>query len=193
MVTIIGEFRVSLDLSPPPMQISRLKHISHHFTAHYLKTIVKPLVCEGKPVSLRVVDWAAINYSKQYPICYVVSDANGNQSMFSMNRSYQQWLKTWRRRAFDIFRRKERIFFEVDGTTIETTVAQLNFILWMKLNNVLEWCAQNKTEIEQNMLTTLTAAKAARKANLRKKRSELVKSHKRTHVTAESRNIVFDK
>ena len=62
-----------------PVQISRLRHIAHHFDQEYLRSIVRPLIEEGSPVSLRVVDWAAVNYSKQFPVFYLVEDWNGNE------------------------------------------------------------------------------------------------------------------
>jgi hypothetical protein len=188
---MIGAFTLSDEVSDQ-QQISRLKHIAHYFDADYLIGVFKPLVENGRPVSLRLVDWAAVNYSKQFPVRYVVDDGNGGQTMFNMHNSYRQWLKIWRRKGFDIFRRRHRIHFLVDQKPVYTTIAQVNFMLWMKLNKVLEWCEENKEIIEKNMVETLSKSKQERIANRRKKRSELVKGDCRPTLKKQRRNIVFD-
>mgnify|MGYP006156064877 CR=1 FL=1 len=174
-------------------QVERLKQIHCKFDKKTLHTIVEPLIEKHEPVSLRIVDWAAVNYSKQSPVEYVIMDSQGSEIHWSMHYSYKTWLRNYRRRCFDIFRRRSRIYFKgKDNRPIATTVAQLNFLFWMIIHDVVNWCSVNKEKVERNMINTLTKSKSDRIANKRKKRSELVKASKKTSIVKQSRKIVFD-
>lgn len=188
----IGNFILEKN-SLDDQQISRLRQIHEHFTQDVLHDLVEPLVENGSPFSLRSVDWAAVNYSKRFPVEYVVKDSIGHEMVWSMHSSYRSWLKNYRRKCFDIFRRRSRIFFiGKQGKRISTTVAQINFILWMKIHNVVEWCMKNHKMVEKNMVETLTQSRKERILKKRRKRSELVKSNSAPQVIHRKRRIVFD-
>ena len=85
-------------------------------------------------------------------------------NLFSL---YKDWLRFYRRRGFDPFRRRERIFFShtfPDGTqeTLDTTVAQLNFLRWAEMYGILDYVSAHKEEIEEDMMKTLGESKRRR-------------------------------
>ena len=152
-----------------------------------------PLLEQSQPSSLRVLDWLCVNYSKKHVISYTVTDKNNNQEHFDLHRSYSQWLRNFRRKGFDVFRRGNRVRFCTSHGEVETTVAQLNFCVWLMRYQVLEWIRQNHANVEQDMNTTLSQARRARLAGTRRKRSQLVPGKQLpVCISMTQRVLVFD-
>ena len=106
---------------------------------------------------------------------------------------YKDWLRHYRRRSFDPFRRRERILFRSsseESDWFQTTVAQLNFLKWAEEHGVIRYVREHIHAIEQDMMKTLSASKL-RRNNLNtskttvRKRTELSKAPK-------SKCIVYD-
>jgi len=70
---------------------------------------------------------------------------------------YKHVLKSYSKRFFDPFCRRERIRFEVRGASPieETTIGQLNFFKWAIENGVLAYIEANLTAIETDMNSTI--------------------------------------
>jgi hypothetical protein len=112
---------------------------------------IMPFLTGSAPVSLRVVEWFVTNYSKKYNIGYPL---NGRQ--FIVHFQYKRELKSFNKRLFDPFCRRERIAFQVRGQPKieETTVGQLNFFKWAFESDVIRYILEHSAEIEKDMNTS---------------------------------------
>lgn len=100
-------------------------------------------------ISLRSLDWLITNYSKKKNISYMLP---GDVRVFNIFTDYKSQLKSFSKRMFDCFKRRNRIQFELpDETTIETTIAQLNLFRWAIRYGVLQYCKDHIKDIEQDM------------------------------------------
>jgi len=141
-----------------------------------------------KRISLRLIDWFITNYSKKYNIIYLIYvDSTGKKTLIedtsivtqlNVYNSYKSQLKAYSKKQFDPFCRRERIIFNCKGTTIHTTVGQLNFFKWIIMNKVMDYIDSNINEIENDMNLSLKNIKQSYKKtdNIRKPRQELSKS-----------------
>ena len=84
------------------------------------KTIVA-MTRSDSLISLRAGDWCVTNYAKRRS---VVLFHEPSARWFAIHHEYRAWLKTWRRRLFDPFARRSRIFFHTGSAWVATTVAQ---------------------------------------------------------------------
>ena len=171
----VGAFEVPQPELHDAQTMMRLRHISGAFTARSLSEIIAPLLLNGAPTSLRVLDWLVVNYSKKQPVGYLLRDARDGSQFFNLHHSYMAWLHTFRRRLFDPFRRGPHVYFDTsDGRRVSTTPAQLNFLFWAITHDVLVFMREHHALVEKDMNTTLAAARAARESGQRAKRAKLV-------------------
>ena len=125
-------------------------------------------------ISLRIVDWFATNYSKQYYITYDINDKN----RFKVYVDYKLKLRAYSKKRFDPFCRWDRISIPYkDGQYIQTTIGQLNFFKWAIENNVIEYIRENYGDIEKDMNNRNSTSKRQQNVEsvnkTRKKREEL--------------------
>jgi hypothetical protein len=83
-------------------------------------------------ISLRNLEYFVTNYAKQTNLTYVKSG-----KPFTVHVAYKSSLDGYSKKLFDPFCRTERIKFHVNGEEITTTVAQLNFIRWCIINDII--------------------------------------------------------
>ena len=133
------------------------------------------------------------NYSKKKNIFYpifetpmkkktFVSDNNRLLKQFNTYHSYKSQLKSFSKRKFDPFCRRDRIIFNCgENKNIDTTIGQLNFFKWAIDNLVIDYIKQNMDDIEADMNHSYNAIKKNKKEykNTRKQRQELSKSGSR--------------
>ena len=100
--------------------------------------------------------------------------SNNFIDFLSLSRSYSK-------KRFDPFCRRERIQFEYDENKhIETTVGQLNFFKWAIDNLIIDYIKLHYSEIEEDMNESYNMIKKQKKnSKERKKREELSKSASR--------------
>ena len=143
-------------------------------------------------ISLRIIDWFVTNYSKKNNIYYSIYKTNDGEKTFESQKnilirhfntyhSYKSQLKSFSKKKFDPFCRRDRITFDCNGTPIETTVGQLNFFKWAIDNLIIEYIKVNYNAIEDDMNTCYNSVKIQKKdkKNERKRRQELSKSASR--------------
>ena len=147
----------------------------------------------SQKISLRIIDWFVTNYSKKNNIYYniYITDAgkktlhatnNAFHSQFNTYYSYKSQLKSFSKKRFDPFCRRDRIKYMYDADkTFDTTVGQLNFFKWAIDNLVIDYIKQNMDDIEVDMNHSYNAIKKNKKdyKNTRKQRQELSKSGSR--------------
>ena len=97
---------------------------------------------------------------------------------------YKSQLKSYSKKKFDPFCRRDRINFNCNDIDIETTMGQLNFFKWAIDNMIIEYIIQNYEDIENDMNICYNNNKKDKNNITRKKRQELSKSATRGLNTA---------
>ena len=144
---------------------------------NYLSRMLKIITGESK-ISLRIVDWFATNYAKKNYTLYTFHDINENIIRFKVYFDYKLKLKAYSKKRFDPFCRWDRISIPYkNGTSIETTIGQLNFFKWAIENKVVEYIEENYDTIEKDMNNRNSTSKRKESiidnSKTRKKREEL--------------------
>jgi|TARA_B100001094_G_scaffold193365_1_gene187301 hypothetical protein len=170
-----------------------LKSLDHYYSNKLKLKKLLDIIETNSKVSLRIIDWFVTNYSKKHNIYYTIyEDFNGNylfndngdsisSKQFNTYQSYKSQLKSFSKKKFDPFCRRQRIEFEYgNGGKVETTVGQLNFFKWAIDNLIIEYILLHYSEIENDMNQSYNQIKKHKKnSNERKKRQELSKSASR--------------
>ena len=131
----------------------------YYIDENHLDDFVK--ITRGGNISLRIIDWFVTNYSKKKDIVYkLYKDKDGNISliesptfykMFNVYESYKGQLKSFSKRRFDPFCRRDRITIPYQSKNIETTIGQLNFFKWAKKHCIIDYIIKYKEYIENDM------------------------------------------
>jgi len=144
-------------------------------------------------ISLRVIDWFVTNYSKKNDVIYMIYESdNGNHTIehaenyphksFNVYHSYKSQLKSYSKKNFDPFCRRNKINFEYKNNknnknemnSIMTTLGQLNFFRWAINNKLIDFIKKNHKEIENDMNSSIKVINKSKNIeNYRKKRQEL--------------------
>jgi hypothetical protein len=91
-----------------------------------------------KGISLRNLEWFITDYSKKKNLTYTTNEGKD----FTVHCAYKSSLVGYSKKLFDPFCRTQKFEYEIpntDGTKIQTTVAQLNFIKWCIQNNIIDY------------------------------------------------------
>ena len=154
-----------------------LKRLQREYTPDIAHRVPIPLLTQTSPVSLRALDWAVVNWSKQHNV--VCSSLRPGETT-NVHHAYRSALHFWKRRLFDPFRRRTRIEMTVDGEVYETTLGQANFALWTYQTGVLAYVLSHIGDIEENMNNVSQRQKKIKrdavKAGTKRKRRELTPS-----------------
>jgi len=137
-------------------------------------------------ISLRIIDWFVTNYSKKNNTSYLFNnkkildlnyeDPNPDSKQFNVYYSYKSQLKSYSKKKFDPFCRRNRIEFTIDNEKIISTLGQLNFFKWAINNLILDYIKINYKEIENDMNICYNNIHKVKETNKRKKRQEISKS-----------------
>jgi hypothetical protein len=143
---------------------------------NYLSRMLKIITGDSK-ISLRIVDWFATNYAKKHYTLYSIETNQINIERFKVYYDYKLKLKAYSKKKFDPFCRWERISIPYkNGTSIETTIGQLNFFKWAIENKVIDYIEKNYDIIEEDMNCRNSTSKKKElcdNSKTRKKREEL--------------------
>ena len=111
---------------------------------------ILPILTSNSSISIRVLDWFVTNYSKKYNVIYKID--NQDIQIFNVYLQYKSQLKGYRKKLFDPFCRKKRIFFYYEeNKCIVSTIGQLNFFRWSIKYNILEYVENNLNSICDDM------------------------------------------
>jgi hypothetical protein len=144
-----------------------------------------PIINGNTGLSLRIIDWFVTNYCKKHNITYYINNDNGDINIdnntgeqFIVWLRYKMQLKSFLKKQFDPFCRRERIcFFYPNGKEIDhivTTIGQLNFFKWAIEQGVITYIKLHLKEIEKDMNDNIRKNyKKSKKNDIRKKRKEL--------------------
>ena len=151
-----------------------LKRLERDYTPEVAERVLKPLLTQTSPVSLRALDWAVVNWSKQHN---VVCSSMTPGEMTNVHNAYKVTLAYWKRTLFDPFRRRDRIGVRIGDETYETTLGQANFVLFAYRTGLLAYVMSNIEAIEADMNRVSQQQKVARreaaKRGIRRRRKEL--------------------
>ena len=125
-----------------------LARLRREYTADVARTVLIPLLTKRSPVSLRVLDWTVVNWSKKHNVV-CVSPHTGES--VNISQAYANTLGFWKRRLFDPFRRRQRIVLRADDGEYETTLGQANFALFLHVTGIYAYVLQNVDAIEDDM------------------------------------------
>ena len=141
---------------------------------------------------LLIYYWHLQNYSKKNNIYYTIYETHEGEKtfdpennvllkQFNTYHAYKSQLKSYSKKKFDPFCRRERIKFEYGpDKSIETTIGQLNFFKWAIDNLIIDYILVNYVVIEEDMTNSFQQIKKHKKiSNERKKRQELSKAASR--------------
>jgi hypothetical protein len=116
-----------------------------------LERLTRALRDEDMRVSLRNLDWLVTNYAKKENIVYSIGEKPINLFV-----DYKSQLKSFSKKFFDPFCRRERMsFIDAHGKTFSTTLGQLCFFRWALTSGVIEFAKMRATEIEEDMLRSV--------------------------------------
>ena len=153
-----------------------LSKVKKYYDANDNISELIPILNGISSISLRIIDWFVTNYSKKNNIYYKLE----NGSHFTVYDSYKSQLKSFSKKRFDPFCRRERISYTHKGLSLNTTVGQLNFFKWALENNIINYIKTNLKAIEVDMYVSCKNNKAKNTSGERKKRQELSVSATRT-------------
>ncbi len=171
-IPIIGQF---FAFSPVPVkQIQLLKWILNHamnpINEEFLRNELVPRLNRTHAVSLRLLDWLVVDYSRERNVAYRYFVPLLNREVtIVVHQLYESLRYRWRRRRFDCFRRRHRVYFDLDGQTYSTTVAQLHFFFMSRMYGFLDYALQNLKDIENHMKRVLSATTLAKQTAKAKK------------------------
>ena len=135
-------------------------------------------------ISLRIIDWFVTNYSKKYNTSYFIKSNKlleddeilENAKQFNVYYSYKTQLKSYSKKKFDPFCRRDRIEFKLGEEKVISTLGQLNFFKWAINNLILDYIKINYKCIENDMNICYNSIHKKKETNIRKKRQEISKS-----------------
>lgn len=105
-----------------------------------------PIINRTSPLSLRLLDYFCVNYSRSKQVVYMIMD-----KYFDVHSSYKNQLKTFSKKRFDPFRRNTRLTFRYENERFDTTIGQLCFFKWCLTHKVLDYVEQNIAAISEDM------------------------------------------
>jgi len=129
-----------------------------------LKIFIAIILAESS-ISIRLIDWFVTNYAKKNNIIYKLDDTDDDNNIFNVYIEYKCQLKSYKKKLFDPFCRKNKIYFyynlfdnPVDETNtkkhsgIITTIGQLNFFRWAIKYDIIKYIENNSNIIYQDMI-----------------------------------------
>jgi hypothetical protein len=122
--------------------------------AKYIEQM-KNIVDQNSVISLRILDWFITNYSKKYRT--IIPNRGRSVDVY---QNYKLQLKSFSKKQFDPFCRKNKIIFYYNDTDyIETSCGQLCFFRWCFENDILNYVQSHLNVIEQDMKSSLKVKK----------------------------------
>ena len=140
-----------------------LKELKEFYTKEKLFEILVPLLSQNSKISLRAIDWLVTNHSKKKNI--LCKSKLNEEKLINIFHSYKLALGHYKRRYFDPFRRRKRFTITYNDEEYETTLGQLNFLMWSYRLGVLDYAFSHSVEIEKDMNFCTSKYRKERKEN----------------------------
>lgn len=119
-----------------------------------IKTIID--VISGKyKISLRFLDWFVTRYCYLYKTSIQINNIYTKEQDFNINISYKAQLKSFKKKSFDPFKRKNKFYYSLMKNnlnyTVLTTLGQLNFFKWALTHDIIKY-VENNFELINNKI-----------------------------------------
>ena len=149
------------------------------------------------------MDWFVTRYSHNEDIQYAI-EPDDNET-FNVHIGYKAQLKTFTKKYFDPFRRRNKIEYKYnknnDNKTIDTTIGQLNFFKWAFTNKVIEYVEKYHKTISKAMNKSNKLSKEEKKKKKdkhdqmqkKKEKEKLTKLSKKVHISSEKFKMIAKK
>lgn len=148
---------------------------------------MRSVVDQNSVISLRILDWFITNYSKKYRTIIPLPDKS-----VDVYQNYKLQLKSFSKKQFDPFCRKNKIlFYYTEKDYIETSCGQLCFFRWCFQNGILAYVKNNLSAIEQDMKNSLKSKKV-KKENSQKRQPLSVSAARSVSKQTYSYTVRFD-
>ena len=116
-------------------------------------------IIDGKyKISLRFLDWFVTRYCYLYKTSIPIDNIYNKEQDFNINISYKAQLKSFKKKCFDPFKRKNKFYYsfgEINILTSEnlilTTLGQLNFFKWALSFDVIKYVENNFDSINNKI------------------------------------------
>ena len=146
----VGPFHVAVDRSHPDylhtQGLQRLRGIAPFFDSATIGRVVVPFLEAEADLSLRHLSHLINHMAPRDAIAW-----HTDNTTVRLYDSYRTWLRIWKRRLFDPFRRNERVYFLQAYQWYSTTVAQLNFFFFAETHGVLMYARKHRATIDADM------------------------------------------
>lgn len=143
-----------------------MKSLTEFYKQSKFITQIKSIIDQNNVISLRILDWFITNYAKKHRTII----QSGNGKTIDVYQNYKLQLKSFSKRQFDPFCRKNKIiFYYTDNEYIETSCGQLCFFRWCFENDILKFVKDNLSTIEQDMKSSLKTKKDSKDDSLKKR------------------------
>ena len=140
-------------LKKPELHDITLRNIYEFYLVNNNIDKLLPIITSNSNISIRVLDWFVTNYSKKFNIMYKLLNNNDDNHYFNVYLQYKCQLKSYKKKLFDPFCRKQRIIFYYDlNKCIVSTIGQLNFFKWAISYGILDYVEQNLQHITDDMI-----------------------------------------
>lgn len=161
-----------------------MKSLTEFYTNELYIEQIKNIIDQNSVVSLRILDWFITNYSKKHRT--IIFSKKGS---FDVYQNYKLQLKSFSKRQFDPFCRKNKIiFYYNENDYIETSCGQLCFFRWCFENDILSFVKNNLSIIEQDMKNSLKIKKANKETTSKSSESDSCKKRQPLSISA-SRSV----
>lgn len=161
-----------------------MKSLTEFYTNVIYIEQIKSIIDQTSVISLRILDWFITNYSKKHRT--IIFSKKGS---FDVYQNYKLQLKSFSKRQFDPFCRKNKIiFYYNENDYIDTSCGQLCFFRWCFENEILTFVKNNLNIIEQDMKNSLKIKKANKETSSKSSESDSCKKRQPLSISA-SRSV----
>jgi hypothetical protein len=149
---------------------------------------IRSIIDQNSVISLRILDWFITNYSKKHRTIIT-----GQKGSIDVYQNYKLQLKSFSKKQFDPFCRKNKIiFYYNDDDYIETSCGQLCFFRWCFENSILEYVKLNLSIIEQDMKNSLKSKKSKKSDSAQKRQPLSISASRSVSKTNVKYTVKFD-
>ena len=104
-------------------------------------------------ISLRFLDWFVTRYCYLYKLSIPIDNPYNKEKTSNVNISYKAQLKSFKKRYFDPFRRKNKFNYNFNNYKLDilTTLGQLNFFRWVLSFDIIKYVEENFDTINKKI------------------------------------------
>lgn len=164
---------MSVESNETSMMPSLLEFFNYKYNFDVLKEFLTDRKERAAKLSVGLLDWFNVNYSKEYGVEYVLRKGSSTKVIYVW-QIYNAALSGYTKQLFDPYGRGKskggsiKITNE-DGESINTTLAQLNYFRWAIKNGVIDYVKEHLEEIYDDL---------SRRSNRGRRKAAGEKKHK---------------